>query len=141
MDKITTLFEQLPLADVGRVLRRTVIAGIAVGVVVLAVALLVDHPFVGLGACIGLSLGLLNIRLVARSVARVNEKQVARPRRALASATLVRLAATTAVVIGLAFASVQLGLGTAGGIALFYFLLLISLLRTLLQRNATGVPL
>jgi len=141
MDRFSTLFEQLPVSEITRVLRRTVIAGIVVGVVALGLSIVLNHPLVGLGASIGLSLGLANIRLISRTVARVNEKHVASPRRALASNTLVRLGATTAVVIGLAFASVQLGLGTAGGIAVFYFLLLGSLVRTLLQHNTTGAAL
>ena len=141
MDRFSTLFEQLPVSEITRVLRRTVIAGIVVGVVALGLSIVLNHPLIGLGASIGLSLGLANIRLISRTVARVNEKGIERPRRALASNTLVRLGATTAVVIGLAFASVQLGLGTAGGIAIFYFLLLGSLVRTLLQHNATGAAL
>lgn len=52
----------------------------------------------------------------------------------LASNTLVRLAATTVVIVGLAFASVQLGLGAACGIAVYYFVWLASLLRSLLQQ-------
>lgn len=141
MDRISTLFEQLPVSEITRVLRRTVIASIVVGAVVLGLAVVLNHPLIGLGAAIGLSLGLGNIRLVARAVARVNQEHIERPRRALASNTLLRLGATTAVVIGLAFASVQLGLGTAGGVAVFYFLLLASLVRTLLQHNATGAAL
>lgn len=141
MDRITTLFEQLPLSDLSRVLRRTVFLGIGAGVVALGIALALGKPLVGLGACIGLGLGLVNIRLVARAVARVNAMKIEKPRRVLASGTLVRLGATTVVVIGLAFASVGLGLGTAGGIAIFYFLLLISLVRTLLQANTTGAAL
>lgn len=124
-----------------RVVRRTVFAGLAVGAVAFGVSLALSNPLVGLGVCVGLALGLANIRLVARSIARVNASKNAHPRRALASSTLARLAMTTVVVVGLAFASVSLGISTAGGIALFYFLLLASLVRSLLAQSTTGVAL
>jgi len=138
MDRLTSLFEQLSLPEIERLLRRTVFSGIGVGVVALGISALVSHPLVGLGVCLGLGLGLVNIRLITRSVARVNASQPAKPVRVLASRTLSRLTMTTLVVLGLMFASVQLGLGTAGGIALFYFVLLLNLVRSLLKTNASG---
>lgn len=141
MDRITTLFEQLPLPEVAHIVRRTVYAAIAVGIVLLAVSAVLGYVLVGVGGCLGLGLGLANIRLVARSVARASARPDAHPRRDLASHTLMRLGATTAIVIGLAFASVQLGLGTAGGVALFYLLYVASLLRSLLQHGTTGIVL
>jgi hypothetical protein len=141
MDRISELFEQLPLSEMTRVVRRTVLAGLVVGAVAFGISLALSHPLIGLGVCLGLALGLANIRLVARSVAKVNASGHAHPRRALASSTLVRLALTTVVVVGLAFASVSLGISTAGGIALFYFLLLVSLVRGLFAQGTTGVAL
>jgi len=115
------------------------LGGIAVGVVALALSALLGHALVGLGACIGLALGVVNIRLVTASVARVNAHPVSRPKRVLASQTLVRLAGTTVVVIGLIVASIQVGFGTAGGIAVFYFLLIANLVRSILKQGTTGV--
>jgi hypothetical protein len=48
---------------------------------------------------------------------------------------------TTLVVLGLVLASIQVGLGTAAGIAVFYLVLLINLLRSLLGANANGASL
>ncbi|MGA8297497.1 MAG: hypothetical protein WB770_10675 [Acidimicrobiales bacterium] len=141
MDRISQLFEHLPLSEMSRLVRRTVLAGLAVGVVVFGISLALSRPLIGLGVCIGLALGLVNIRLVARSVAKVNASGHAHPRRALASNTLARLGLTTVVVVGLAFASVELGIATAGGVALFYLLLLVSLVRSLLGQGTTGVAL
>lgn len=141
MDRISQFFEQLPVSEMTRVVRRTVLAGLAVGAVALGISLALSRPLIGLGVCIGLTFGLANIRLVARSVARVNASGHAHPRRALASNTLLRLGATTVVVLGLAFASISLGIATAGGIAVFYFLLLASLVRSLLAQNTTGAAL
>jgi cobalamin synthase len=139
MDRLAALFEQLPLPEITRLLRRTVYGGIGVGVVALALSALLGHPLVGLGACIGLALGVVNIRLITASVARVNANPVERPKRVLASQTLARLAITTAVVVGLLVASIQLGFGTAGGLALFYFLLLANLVRSILKQGTTGL--
>lgn len=139
MDRLAALFEQLPLPEITRLLRRTVFVGIGVGVVALVLAIVLGHPLAGLGACVGLGLGLLNVRLITASVARVNAKPVERPKRVLASQTLTRLAVTTVVVVGLLVASVQLGFGTAGGLAVFYLLLIANLVQAILKQGATGV--
>ena len=139
MDRLAALFEQLPLPEITRVLRRAAFGGIGIGVVALALSAILGHVLVGLGACIGLALGIVNIRLVTASVARINASPVERPKRVLASQTLSRLAITTAVVIGLLFASLQLGFGTAGGLAAFYFVLLVNLVRAILGHGASGV--
>jgi ATP synthase I chain len=138
MDRLAAVFEQLALPELTRLLRRTVLAAIGVGVVALGLSVLLNHPFIGLGACVGLALGMLNVRLVSSSAAKVSARQPEKPRRVLASHTLVRLAITTAVVIGLMFASPQLGLAAAGGTAVFYFVLLANLVRALLKASATG---
>lgn len=141
MDRITTLFEQLPLPEIARLVRRTVWAAIAIGVVALAVSAVVGYVLVGVGTCLGLGLGLGNIRLVSHAVARASARPLAHPRRALASSTLFRLAVTTVIVIGLAFVSVQFAFGVAGGIALFYLAYVTSLVRSLLQHGTSGVAL
>lgn len=138
MDRLAALFEQLPLPEITRLLRRTVFGGIGVGVVALGLSALLGHALVGLGACVGLALGVVNIRLITSGVARVNAHPVASPRRVLASQTLTRLAITTAVVVGLLVASIQVGFGTAGGLAVLYFILLANLVRSILKQGTTG---
>jgi hypothetical protein len=139
MDRFAQLFEQLPLSEVEQLLRRTIFSSVGVGVVALAITSLLHHYLIGVGICIGLVLGVVNIRLVTKSVAKINIDQVPKPVRVLASRTLVRLSFTTVVVLGLMFASVNLGLGTAGGVALFYFVLLANLVRSLLRSSTMGV--
>ena len=134
MNGIAALFEQLPLPEVARVVRRTVWAGIVLGAAALGVSAALGYVLAGLGGCIGLAFGLANIRLISRSAARLSAGAGSHRTRVLASNTLVRLAATTVVIVGLAFASVQLGLGAACGIAVYYFVWLASLLRSLLQQ-------
>lgn len=133
MDRLAALLEQLPLPEVTRLLRRTTLTAAGIALVVVVAAIGLSHPFIGLGGAVGLALGLANIRLITTSVARLNERQAAHPKRVLASQTLIRLAVTTAVVIGLMFASSQLGLSAAGGLAVFYLLLVVNLLVSLLR--------
>ncbi len=135
MDRLTALFEQLSLPEIARMLRRTVYTAIGIGVVALGVSAAFSQLLAGIGVCLGLGVGLLNVRLITRSVARVNQSGTERPKRILAQRTLTRLGLTTVVVVALLLASVPLGIGTAGGIALFYFALLASLIRELLYEN------
>ncbi|HVB06280.1 MAG TPA: hypothetical protein VNF07_08570 [Acidimicrobiales bacterium] len=139
MDRLTALFEQLSLPEIARILRRTVFSGVGIGVVALGVSALLSHLLVGAGIVLGLGIGLFNIRLITRSVARVNASGAERPKRILAQRTLTRLGLTTVIIIGLALASVSLGIGTAAGVALFYFALIANLVRELLRENG-AVP-
>jgi len=139
MERLAALFEQLPLPEITGLLRRTVFSSIGVGVVALVISFVLGHPLFGLGGVIGLALGVLNIRLITASVARVNATPVARPRRVLASQTITRLSITSVLVIGLLVASIQVGFGAAGGLAVYYFILLANLVRTILKQSATGL--
>ena len=139
MDRLTALFEQFSLPEIERLMRRTVFAAIGLGVVALAVAVVLSHALAGLGVVIGLAVGLVNIRLITRSVAKVTERQPNRPNRVLAGRAVSRLALTTFVVIALAILSVPIGIGTAAGIAVFYLLLVVNLVVSLLHPTP-GAP-
>ncbi len=133
MDRLASLFEQLTLPEVAQLLRRTALTALAVAIVAFGISLFLSHPLVGLGIVAGLALGLLNIRLITRSVARLSEYPVDHPRRVLAGRSLGRLGMTTVIVIGLMFASAQVGLGAFAGLALYYFVLLANVAHTLLH--------
>ncbi len=128
MNSLAALLEQFSLPELTRVLRRTVLSSIAVGVVGFLVAAFLSAVIFAWGLVIGFCLGLMNIRLVTAQTAKVSEKKMAKPIRALASLTLARLAITTVIVIGLAIASTALGLGSVAGIAVFYFMFLLNLI-------------
>lgn len=138
MDRLAALFEQLSLPEMGRVVRHVALSALAVGVIVLAVGVFTSHVLFGLGACIGLALGLVNLRLVSSSVAKVSATGTPHPKRVLATRSLGRLFVCTAIVIGLAFASLSLGFGTAGGLAMFYFILAALLIRSLLRSTGSA---
>ena len=53
-------------------LRRTVFAALGVGLAALVILSVVGYALAGLGACIGLVLGIVNIRLVMSTASRLN---------------------------------------------------------------------
>lgn len=135
MDRLVALFEQLELPEIAELLRAAVYAAVALGVVALVVLSLVGYPLAGLGAVVGLGLGLANVRLVMSKVAKLNRSGRPRVRKALVSNTAARLGLTTVVVLGLAVADVPLGFGALAGVAAFYLLFVASFLRALLRRG------
>jgi hypothetical protein len=132
MDRLAALFEQFSIPEIARLLRRAVFGAIGIGVVALVVSAILGHVFAGVGVSIGLVIGLVNIRMVTRSISKIAASNVEKPKRVIASRALYRLIGTTAVVIGMMFISTTLGIATAGGIALFYLVLVANLVRELL---------
>jgi len=117
-------------------LRRTVFAALGVGIVAVVVLAIVGYPLAGLGACLGLGLGLVNIRLVMSTASRLNASGLAKIKRPMAMNTLMRLGLTTVVAVILVVVNLPLGMGMLGGVAVFYFLFVISLVATLLRQGA-----
>ncbi|MGD0985535.1 MAG: ATP synthase subunit I [Acidimicrobiales bacterium] len=136
MERLAAVLEQLDLPEISRMLRRTVFAAIGVGIVALVVLSIVGYPLAGLGALIGLALGLANIRLVMSTASRLNSLGTAKVRRPMAMNTLMRLALTTVVAIVLVIVNLPLGMGVLGGLAVFYLLFVVSLVATLLRQGA-----
>jgi ATP synthase I chain len=127
MNRLAELFEQITLPEIQRLLRKTVFSAIGVGAVALVVAGLLGHLLFGVGVSIGLALGILNVRLITQQTAKVSDSGTTKPVRALAKMTLYRLIATTVVIVAMALIAEQLGFGTVGGVALFYFVFLANL--------------
>jgi hypothetical protein len=135
MNRLAEFFAQITLPEINRLLRRTVFSAIGFAVVALVVAGVLGHFVFGIGVCAGLVLGIVNVRLITQQTAKVSESKTKRPGRALASLTLFRLGATTIVIVVLVVISAQLGLGTVGGVALFYFVFLANLVIPLLRKG------
>jgi hypothetical protein len=95
------VFAHFELPDVPDVARRTVSMVLVVGAAALVAAVSFGQPLLGLGACIGLSLGTLNFRMIGNSVARVSASGVENKRRPLALNTFGRLGIITVVTLGL----------------------------------------
>jgi hypothetical protein len=133
------MFASFALPDLARVSRRTVLGGLVFGVVGLVVCLALGAPLTGLGLCIGLALGLCNFRLVQRSVVKVGARADENHKRPLATNTVGRLAAISALALGLLFLSFDLGLGVMVGLAAFQFFLLLNVARSMFKMGHDGV--
>jgi hypothetical protein len=70
------------------------------------------------------------------TASRLNASGTTKVRRPMAMNTLSRLGLTTVIVIGLVIVNLALGMGVLGGVAVFYFLFVVSLVVTLLRQGA-----
>lgn len=138
LERLAVVLEQLDLPEISRMLRRTVYAAIVVGVAAFIVLAILGQPLAGLGAVVGLGLGLVNMRLIMRTASNLNASGTTQVRKPMALSTVSRLALTTAVAIVFCVISLPLGFGVLGGIAIFYFLFLASLIRTLFHQGAVA---
>ncbi len=125
------MFAHFELPDIGDVSRRTVAASLLFGVVALVAAFSFGHLWVGVGGCIGLALGTVNYRLVGVSVDKVAATGTDNPKRPLAANTLGRLAVVTVIALGLAMINKGLGFGVLAGLAVFQFLLIFNVARSM----------
>ncbi len=125
------MFAHFELPNVGDVARRTTSMALVVGVAALIASVSFGNVLVGLGACIGLGLGLFNFRMIGNSVARVAASEVENKRRPLALNTLGRLGIITVVAIGLMLVSHSLGWGVFGGLFVFQIILLTNAARSM----------
>ncbi len=131
------MFAHFELPNVSEVGRRTTSMALLVGVAALVAAVSFGDVLVGLGACIGLGLGLFNFRMIGNSVARVAASEVENKRRPLAINTFGRLGTITVVAIGLMLVSHSLGWGVFGGLFVFQIILLTNAARSM----AKGGPM
>ncbi len=125
------MFAHFSLPNVGDVARRTTAAALVLGAAALVAGLSFSYLLVGVGACIGLAMGLVNFRLVGVSVDKVTAMDVDNPKRPLAVNTLGRMGIITVVALGLCFVSKPLGFGVLGGLAAFQILLIANVARSM----------
>ena len=131
-----------PLAEVDRVVKRTVISALAVGVVAAVIAIVVGQPFVAPGLGIGLALAIANHRVFQSSALRFTSDEGVINRKPFAGSVALRLGVCTAVAVGLLIVARPVGWGVIGGLALFQFLMLVNALVRLLhyQREQVNQP-
>jgi len=119
-----------------KVLRRTVISAIIVGIGAIIIALLLSQPWAALGIFIGLGLAILNLRFLDAGVAKVQTKgETDRKvlRRAMGTKSVTRLAVITAICIGLLFLNGPLGIGSVIGLVIFQILFVVNVGRVLVS--------
>jgi O-antigen/teichoic acid export membrane protein len=132
------MFDGLSLPDLVSVSRRTALTSVICGVVGMVACLLFSQPWGALGLALGIGLGLLNFRLIQRSVIKVGQQEGESHRRPLAMNTLARMFAITVLAIGLLFVKPPLGFGLLGGLALFQLILLLNVTRSMLKMSLAG---
>ncbi len=132
------MFVHFTLPNVPDVARRTVSTALVVGVAALVGCIVFGQPLLGLGACIGLALGTLNMRMIGNSVARVSEREEGNRRRPLALNTLGRMGIISVVTLGLLLVSASLGFGVLGGLAVFQVILLANVARSMAKAGPMG---
>jgi hypothetical protein len=122
--------------DLAKVLRRTVIAAVIVGLGAIIIALLLSQPWGALGIFIGLGLAILNLRFLDAGVAKVQTKgETDRKvlRRAMGTKSVTRLAVITAICIGLLFLNGPLGIGSVIGLVIFQILFVVNVGRVVMS--------
>jgi len=127
------LLPAFPLTVIDRVMRRTVIATLAVIVVGCAAAILLGQPYVAPGLIIGLALAIANHRVFQSSAMRFTTPEGVVNRKPFAGSVALRLGVCTAVAIGLLIVSKPVGWGVIGALALFQASLLCNALVALLH--------
>jgi hypothetical protein len=122
--------------DLAKVLRRTVISAVIVGIGAIIIALLLSQPWAALGIFIGLGLAILNLRFLDAGVAKVQTKgETDRKvlRRAMGTKSVTRLAVITAICIGLLFLNGPLGIGSVTGLVSFQILFVVNVGRVVMS--------
>jgi hypothetical protein len=127
------LLTEFPLAEVERVVRRTVITCIVVGVLGSALAVLLGQPLFAPGLILGLGLALVNHRVFQSSALRFTTPEGVLSRKPFAGSVALRLGACTAVAIGLLVVEPAIGWGVIVGLALFQGLMLLNVLVALFR--------
>lgn len=136
MNGIGALVEQFSLPEISRVLKRTVIIALVAGAIAIIVSGLLGHILFGVGAYLGVALGLMNIRAITNQTAKVANSDTTKVFRAMAQMTLVRLGATTVAVVVLFIAARDLGLGSAVGLCAYYLIFVTNIAATIVHNKA-----
>jgi dipeptide/tripeptide permease len=120
------MFSQFPLIGVDKVLKRTLMGAIVVGVVGSAVAILVGYPLVAPGLILGLILALINHRVFQSSALHFTSSEGKVRRKPFAGSVFLRLGACTVIAIVLVIYAEPVGWGTIAGLAIFQALMLVN---------------
>lgn len=112
-------------------MRRTALSAIVAGIVGFVVAVMMN-PLAGLGEAVGVSMAIVNLRVLDRQIARVEiegEQTTKAVRRKMGGKTLQRLVAATAVVVIGLWLSTPLGIGIVSGLVIYQIVFVINVFR------------
>ena len=132
------MLADLEVGALSRVLRPTMLMAIALGVVGLVVAALLSAPLAAVGIAVGVGLAILNLRLLAAGVVKVQiddrgDSKVIK--RILRTRSLLRLSVLTAIVIGAMLIKPALGMGIVIGLVIFQLAFVVNAGRAVLREG------
>jgi ATP synthase I chain len=121
-----------------KVLRRTIVSSLIVGVAAVLIALLLSQPWAALGLAFGLTIAVLNLRFLDAGVAKLNtsgETNNKVLRRALGTKSVTRLGVITIICIGLLLLNGALGIGAVAGLVIFQLLFVVNVGRVIISQG------
>jgi hypothetical protein len=121
-----------------KVLRRTIVSSLIVGVAAVLIALLLSQPWAALGLAFGLTIAVLNLRFLDAGVAKLNtsgETNNKVLRRALGTKSVTRLGVITVICIGLLLLNGALGIGAVAGLVIFQLLFVVNVGRIIISQG------
>jgi len=125
------VLENLPADTLPRLLRRTTVSALIVGMIAFVVAGFLA-PFAALGVAIGIGLALWNFRMLDKQVAKVEtgaDQSTKAVRRKLRGRTISRLGLLTVIAIGAIILSAPLGIGIVSGLVLYQIVFVANVFR------------
>jgi hypothetical protein len=134
------VLENLPANTLPRLLRRTTLSAIAVGVIGFVVAILVAPPLAALGVALGIAGAVLNLRFLDSQASKVElrgEQSSKAVRRQLGGKTTGRLVIVTVIVLGVVWLNAPLGIGIVSGLVLYQIVFVANVLRVV--KNQGGM--
>jgi hypothetical protein len=135
------VLENLPTDTLPRLLRRTTLSAIIVGVIGVVVALLVAPPLAALGVILGVGMAILNLRFLDGQAVKVElrgEQSTKTVRRQLGRKTTTRLLIMTIVVLAAVFLNAPLGIGIVSGLVLYQLVFVANVLRVVTGQGGIG---
>jgi len=121
-----------------KVLRRTIVSALIVGIAAVLIALLLSQPWAALGLAFGLSIAVVNLRFLDAGVAKLNtsgETNNKVLRRALGTKSVTRLGVITVLCIGLLLLNGALGIGAVAGLVIFQLLFVVNVGRVIISQG------
>lgn len=132
------MLENLPTNTLPRLLRRTTLSALAVGVVGFVVAIFIAPPLAALGVALGVVFAIVNLRFLDRQAARVElrgEQSTKAVRRQLGGKTTGRLVVMTIVVLGFVWLNAPFGIGIVSGLVLYQIVFVVNVLRVVANQG------
>lgn len=132
------MLENLPTNTLPRLLRRTTLSALAVGIVGFVVAIFIAPPLAALGVALGVAGAILNLRFLDRQAAHVElrgEQSTKAVRRQLGGKTTMRLVVVTVVVLGFVWLNAPFGIGIVSGLVLYQIVFVANVLRVVANQG------